>query len=162
MTIYDWHVKLAEGKAGEEAVKQWLDDHFATDGFVSDVRDEPDYQRIDTDFIHTSEAGVRTFYEVKTDLKAHETGNLFLEFEALEKSQADYWLIFIPQRGWLFQFNRANLQKLAKENFADTRTVHSIVKDGSRWTATGVPIRMSELLLHLQATLYTGITTEAA
>ncbi len=148
---YDWSEQLDAGKAGEEAVAHWLREQY---GGVVDVRSDPMYQAKDIDF----RVGAVTF-EVKTDYRAHETGNLFLEFGALEKSRADIWLVYIPQRRWLFRFSLEALRDYAELHLSEARTVHSFdARTGATWIARGVPIRMSTLLLHLPAVLYSGVS----
>jgi hypothetical protein len=154
---YGWDEKLAEGKAGEEVVARWLEYH--TPGELRDLRADRFYQERDIDFLVGSD-----FYEVKTDLRADATGNLFLELDALEKSRADYWLIYLPQRDWLFRFAHADLLAYALAK-ADTqvRTVTTAHEQtGRRWSVRGVPVPMSELLLKLQGRLHTMITKEVA
>lgn len=100
MKVYDWNEKLAEGKAGEEQVLAYWQGRLGANELLHDLRDDPAFRVIDVDFAVVHPVGGTVWYEIKTDKRAHETGNLFLEFEALETSKADYWLIFVPQRGW--------------------------------------------------------------
>jgi len=154
--VYGWDEKLAEGKQGEELVAKWLE-YGDESGTFLDLRDDRYYQQRDIDF---AIGGV--FFEVKTDLKAHETGNLFLELDALEKSRADLWLFYLPQRDWLFRFLREDLlaYALAKADSA-ARTV-TTEHQGRRWSVRGVPVPMSELLLKLQGQLHTKLSVEVA
>lgn len=155
--LYDWDEKLAEGKAGEDLVARWLAHECGGDSVFKDVRDDKRYQEKDIDFV----AGA-VLFELKTDYKAHETGNLYLELDALRKSRADVWLIYLPQRDWLFRFNQYALAEYAERLPVEPKRVFS--QRGKRiWSAVGVPVRMSELLLKLPGTiLYTGIREEVA
>lgn len=161
MTVYDWQTQLAAGKAGEEAVLRWLRGQHP-DWNIYDVRDNPFFQKLDTDFVaHDKGNTFSRYFEVKTDIRAHETGNLFLELEALRKSQADDWLIYVPQRQWLFQAKRIRLLELATIYYHAglARQVYSQLPQGGRQTyaVNGVPIRMTALLTQVACTLYTQV-----
>lgn len=158
MTSFGWREKLEAGKRGEEAVLRWLGRMFGT-GRVQDVRADPRFQARDIDFVGPA----ADTYELKTDYRAHETGNLFVELEALQKSEADWWLVYIPQRGWVFQCFRGALLDYALEHWRDLRTVNSHDEaTGRTWQASGIPIRMTEFLLNVPCVLYTRINEEEA
>lgn len=92
---------LAEGGYGEHAIwnlfikQPWVKS-------VVDVRDDKEFQEKDIDFLVEDKNRQFTSVEVKTDFKAHETGNIVYEattnhaLGCFEKTQAKYIMYFIP------------------------------------------------------------------
>ena len=60
------------GKIAETAVKQILENRGNQ---VADVSSQPDFQKIDVDFIINN----KLYFEIKLDNRAKQTGNVFLE-----------------------------------------------------------------------------------
>lgn len=60
------------GKIAETAVKQILENRGNQ---VTDVSSQPDFQKIDVDFIINN----KLYFEIKLDNRAKQTGNVFLE-----------------------------------------------------------------------------------
>ena len=93
---------LKAGGSGEHAV--WnLFTKMQKVRNVVDVRDDKDFQEKDIDFLVENLDRQFTPIEVKTDFKAHETGNLVYEVTTsghigcFEKTQAKYIAYFIPK-----------------------------------------------------------------
>lgn len=69
---------------------------------VIDVRDDKFFQEADVDFLVEQTNRQFTWIEVKTDFKAHETGNICYELSTngnmgcLEKSKAKYVVFYLP------------------------------------------------------------------
>ena len=92
---------LKEGEIGEHVVWNILQKH-ANIRSVIDVRQDKGFQEQDIDFL--VENIHRQFFtiEVKTDFKAHETGNLVYELSSnghigcFERTQAKYIMYYIP------------------------------------------------------------------
>ena len=94
---------LREGGYGEHAIwnlfikQPWVRN-------VVDVRDDKDFQEKDIDFLIEDRNRQFTPVEVKTDFKAHETGNIVYEattsnhIGCFEKTQAKYIMYFIPEK----------------------------------------------------------------
>lgn len=64
------------GKAGEAEFIKFAE---SMNWVVEDVSDNPDYQKVDTDFIVTNKKGESKLVEVKWDKRIAETGNMFCE-----------------------------------------------------------------------------------
>lgn len=93
---------LKFGGYGEHAI--W--DLFIKQPWVKsivDVRDDKRFQQKDIDFLIEDKNRQFTQIEVKTDYKAHQTGNIVYEITTsnnigcFEKTQADYIVYFIPK-----------------------------------------------------------------
>lgn len=146
--VFGWNPQLEEGRIGEEVAYRWFIHKGRT---VVDVRDDPHYRRHDVDFL-VDGIGV----EVKTDTRAHETGNLYLEFNALRRSTAHYWYFYQKQRDWLFCFNHDDLLAYAlAQPAADHRAATTEMDDGRTYEVPGVPVRMTRLLSDLAVGLDT-------
>ena len=145
MPSYSFGAQWRKGKEGEEQVLAWLreqarDAHPAVT--VVDVRGDQSYQKCDIDFLYGDVA-----IEVKTDYLADKTGNVFLEYEALERSQARLWHILIPQRHWMLICQRDELLSLAHAYKSRATTVYSHSHDGMRhWHVTGVAVSINDVL----------------
>jgi hypothetical protein len=74
-------------------------------------------------------------WEVKADRKALSTGNLFLEHQALEHSQADYYLIFA---GLTYIITRQSLVELKNADY-------SVVNGGDDLRAVGTLVPLSDV-----------------
>ena len=93
---------LDEGGYGEHAIwnlfikQPWVKS-------VVDVRDDKDFQEKDVDFLVEDRNRQFTPIEVKTDFRAHETGNIVYELTTsnhigcFEKTQAKYIMYFVPE-----------------------------------------------------------------
>lgn len=93
---------LLDGGYGEHAIwnlfikQPWVRN-------VIDVRDDKGFQEKDIDFLVEDRNRQFTPIEVKTDYKAHETGNVVYELSTsnnigcFEKTQAKYIMYFVPK-----------------------------------------------------------------
>ena len=72
---------------------------------VLDVRHEPKFQKMDVDFIAITHTKNYVFVEVKTDEKAHESGNIVYEISSngnlgcFARTDADYVYYYVRQTG---------------------------------------------------------------
>lgn len=74
---------LNKGHQAEALLKQL----FEQKGYcVEDVSEKPEYQQKDIDFIITDKNGVSATFEVKGDIRAKKTGNIFLELGKYRKT----------------------------------------------------------------------------
>lgn len=142
---YDWHGKLAEGKAGADALARWLQANGHT---VVDVQDDPDYQTLDTDFLVDG-----TTVEVKTERRAR--SNLYLEWEGLHKSAARYWFFYVPAKHIAFCFPREQLVAWLEANRAHLGCRLAWTRHGTRnWAVHGYPVPMRRLYRELPCRIY--------
>lgn len=85
--------------------------------------------------------------EVKNDLQAHKTGNIFLEYESRNKpsgiatSQADFYCIKIKET--LILIPTLKLKELCRKHIGTTRDI----KGGDSNTSKGVLLPINELLI---------------
>ena len=92
---------LKEGESGEHVVWNMLQNQPNIRSIV-DVRKDKKFQEQDIDFLVENMNRQFTTIEVKTDFKAHETGNLVYELSTsrnigcFEKTQAEYIMYYIP------------------------------------------------------------------
>ena len=92
---------LKEGESGEHVVWNLLQNQKNIRSIV-DVRKDKKFQEKDIDFLVENISRQFTSIEVKTDFKAHETGNLVYELTTskhigcFEKTQAEYIMYYIP------------------------------------------------------------------
>ena len=74
-----------DGKRGERIFKNIMESRNYK---VEDVREDPEYQLIDIDFVVTSPTtGLRKTFEVKYDARIHRTNNLYLEISNIFSKQ---------------------------------------------------------------------------
>lgn len=101
MSVHDFECKLAEGKFGERL----LDIYFKRWFKIQDVPMSDQQRGIDRVFLNEESQAVYTV-EYKTDAKAYETGNVFIETESISAtmkagwgytSQAQLLFYFLPQ-----------------------------------------------------------------
>lgn len=82
-----------EGKRGEKLFQKIME---GRNYIVEDVREDPEYQIKDIDFLVTSPtSGLTKSFEVKYDARIHRTGNLYLEIENIFSTQwrrEGWWL----------------------------------------------------------------------
>lgn len=87
-----------------------------------------------------------TKLEVKTDLRAFETGNLFIEYESrgqksgLAKSEADFW-VFIVSPDFRYFVRADKLKKICRKYLDTSRDV----RGGDDNTSKGILLPISEL-----------------
>jgi hypothetical protein len=150
MITYGWKSKLAQGAAGQEAVKAWL---IGAGYEVTDVSGIPAYQDEDIDFLVNGYT-----VEVKTDLRARK--NLFIEFDAMEKSSADLWVVYLPHffGGWVLVFDKNELHAWA-DTYADDFDLKTVTTrvGGRSWSVTGIAVPIERLLSSLTVTTQTGV-----
>ena len=101
------------------------------------------FKNIDIDFLAEKHSGIVIKYEVKTDRKAHETGNIVFEkttsghIGCLEKSHADYILYFLSQTKELYGFWLDDIRQYIK------KTNPNVIDMGD--AATGYLLKISDL-----------------
>jgi hypothetical protein len=103
---YTFDAQKARGDSGE----LFLDRRFATDYEVKPATRHEQRRGVDRTFIHRR-TGQRFRVEYKTDYKAVETGNAFVETVSVDtagkagwaySSEADYLIYFIPGDGLIY------------------------------------------------------------
>lgn len=134
---------LMTGGYGEHAVWNILTNQPKV-RVVVDVRKDKRFQEKDIDFLVENADQQFTSVEVKTDYKAHETGNIVYEVTTsgnmgcFEKTQADYIAYFVPKSKKVYMIHvislRTYLHKLMPEP----------VKMGDN--ATGFLIKIKDLI----------------
>jgi hypothetical protein len=105
---YKFDAQLQQGHAGEEAIYQWLS-RFYTIHRCTDMAQQR--QGVDA-IIRHKDSGNQFLVEVKTDYRAAETGNAFVELVAYDKPtlklgwaytcQSDWLIYFLPVSGQIF------------------------------------------------------------
>ena len=106
---------LIDGKYGERVVLDFLRG-LPNVKSVVDVRQDKDFQEKDIDFLIEDKHQQFTSIEVKTDFKAHETGNLVYEVTTsghigcFEKTQAKYIAYYLPYSRTLYLINPVALR----------------------------------------------------
>lgn len=142
---YDFETQHKIGQAGESFLDRWLYPLYA----VTDVSGDSSYQQAGIDRILTRPDGSVFTVEYKVDLAAKRTGNLFFETVSNDKkarpgwgwsSQADYWLILIPDQEILI-FNPDNLRNLV-QSLQRTLRQKSIPNRG--YNTIGYPIPLCQ------------------
>lgn len=92
---------LKRGDFGEHAIWNYLIKMPNVRSIV-DVRDDENFRQMDVDFLIENTKRQFTWVEVKTDYKAHETGNLCYEFSTsghtgcFEKTMAEVMIYYLP------------------------------------------------------------------
>lgn len=113
-----------KGKIGENKVLDFLLKNKKTKSII-DVRYDKYFQDIDIDFIRETIDNKIQKLEIKTDLKAHKTGNLAYEFISnkyinstgcYEKTEADYILYFLFETNILYIIKTNLLKEFVKTN----------------------------------------------
>ena len=111
---------LKDGKKGEELVRYLLESSgkFAS---VWDCSDDQYFQSKDIDILAQTEDGHIAKYEVKTDRKAHETGNIVWEQKTsgnigcFAKTESDYIMYYLVGDGRLYCFKTADMRKFVQD-----------------------------------------------
>ena len=142
---------LIRGKAGEKVVYYMLT-HNDKIKDVWDVSDDRRYQENDVDFLILTSKGQVYGVEVKTDFRAHETGNIFFETEShgkvgcLQKTTADYIYYYLFHNKKLYMINTEKLRE-----FLDRKGIMmDTVKGGEN--SRGYLISIDELIRQKIAT----------
>lgn len=109
---------LRTGSIGEESVLQFLKVSKSTKN-IMDVRYDKFFQELDVDFIQETHNNEFRKIEVKTDTKAHNTGNLAYEHTSnkhyntigcFEKTKADYIFYYLTENKNLYIFHTETLR----------------------------------------------------
>ena len=136
---------LQEGGYGEHAIWNLLMKQAWVRSVV-DVRDDLEFQKKDIDFLVENLRRQFTSIEVKTDFKAHETGNLVYELSTsnnigcFEKTQAKYIVYFVPELKEAYWINVKALRTYIHKVRPDERKMGD--------NATGFLLPISELKKH--------------
>lgn len=117
---------LKEGEYGEHTVWNLLQKQPKVRNVI-DVRDCIKHQEKDIDFL--VETINRQFYsvEVKSDYKAHESGNMVYEFSSsgklgcFERTEADFIFYFIPQNREVHMVNVKALRQYVRKTRPEER-----------------------------------------
>lgn len=109
---------LNTGEIGEEKVYEYLSLNKSVKR-IEDVRKDKDYQCIDVDFVCYDENNKKCLIEVKTDRKAHNTGNIVYEIISnkyyntvgcFEKTKADKIFYYLLNTDELYIINVKKLR----------------------------------------------------
>lgn len=115
---------VASGTKGEIIVMAWLLKQKGIKNVI-DVSDDEFFQKKDVDLIVQLSNNKVCKVEIKTDFKAHETGNIPFEYESnadlhfdgcLKKTQADRIFFYIYNTHDLLIANCENLKKYIEDN----------------------------------------------
>lgn len=99
---------------------------------VIDVRSYDYFRGIDVDFLQIKSDGEPVKIEVKTDLQAHNTGNIAYEYVSscniktigcFEKTKSDYIFYYLMKSGQLYLFNTPQLRAYVEKNKEEWRLV---------------------------------------
>lgn len=118
---------VERGKTGEMAALWFFSQNPSVKSIIS-CQGDSYYQDMDIDFLVQIGNKVVSV-EVKTDYKAHETGNIFYELSTnghrgcFEKTRADAILIYLPAVNKMYQFNTTALRMWVDRNKALMKTV---------------------------------------
>lgn len=140
MTVHDFTESLEVGRDGErhvaELLRRWYD--------VRHVDGHTDSQW-GIDLLCIRPDGTEATVQVKTDVRAGDTGNVFIEIESVRgvktsgiaTSAADVVAYYLPHIPAVWLFDRATLWSYANE-WADQYRLIDVANDG--WTTTGVAV----------------------
>lgn len=110
---------LSEGKVGEKIVRSVLESSGKFE-YVLDCSDDIYFQSKDIDILGFASDGHIAKYEVKTDRRAHETGNLVWEqttsgnIGCLAKTESDFVMYYIEGNGRLYCFDTNKMRAFVK------------------------------------------------
>lgn len=133
---------LEEGNIGEFVVWNLLS-KLNTVKNVIDVRDDKYFQSVDVDFLVEDTDRQFTWLEVKTDFKAHETGNFVYEsttsgnIGCFEKTKASFIAYYVAESG-----NVYILSVKALRNYVESHELRTISMGDN---ATGYLLDIGEL-----------------
>jgi hypothetical protein len=113
---HDFNSSFAVGRDGEE----FLDKLFSIKFTIEQVDREDQRRGIDRYFTGKSEDAKRLAIEYKTDHRAADTGNAFIETVSVDsadkegwayKSQADYLIYYLPEDGLIYSIRMSALRR---------------------------------------------------
>lgn len=117
---------LSVASVGEFVVWDYFSHHKGIKEIL-DVRDDKKFQQYDVDFLIMDSNRQVAWVEVKTDFKAHETGNFVYEISTsgnigcFEKTLADVIAYYVPSSGNLYLLDVKALREYTK-----TRTLREV------------------------------------
>lgn len=112
---------LSFGREGEAVVRNLLESSGNFESII-DCSNDKYFQQKDIDVLALVNDGHIAKYEVKTDRKAHETGNIAFELATngnigcLAKTEADYVMYYIEGNGKLYCFNARQMRRYLRQN----------------------------------------------
>ena len=136
---------LKEGAMGEHVVWNLFNKHPGVRSVV-DVREDKGFQEKDIDFLIEDTHRQFTPVEVKTDLKAHETGNIVYELSTsthmgcFEKTQAKYIMYYVPHDKTVYRIDVKALRTYINEKRPEEKDMGD--------NATGFLIPIKDLQTH--------------
>lgn len=107
---------LSFGREGEAVVRNLLESSGNFD-YVIDCSNDKYFQQKDIDVLALVNDGHIAKYEVKTDRKAHETGNIAFELRTngnigcLAKTEADFVMYYIEGNDRVYCFNAEQMRR---------------------------------------------------
>lgn len=136
---------LSDGVIGEAIVWDFFTKNKGIRNIV-DVRDDKFFQSVDVDFLFEDTNRQYSWVEVKTDYRAHESGNFVYEVESgstmhtqgcFEKTKASIIAYYVPYSGHIYLIDVLKLRNFVRKT--DLRSVRM----GEN--ATGYLLPISEL-----------------
>lgn len=138
---------LEVGKIGERLVRSLLESSAKVKNII-DCSNDKYFQDKDIDIMAEMNDGSVIKYEVKTDTKAHETGNIVWEETSsgktgcLARCEADYILYYLEGNGALYIFNTNSMRKyieqtkprlitMVKHNTGYLLNIHELLQKGT-------------------------------
>jgi hypothetical protein len=131
-------------RVGERVVRDYLDDLDTTKAVI-DIRHDTRFMGKDIDFmVYTTKKQIY-YVEVKTDFKAHETGNMVYEVHTsgekgcLAKTEADYIFYYVYGSKTLYVIDRIKLQ-----SYVNSFKHLKLIKMGDRSDGYLLPLSVLE------------------
>ena len=112
---------LSFGREGEAVVRNLLESSGNFESII-DCSNDKYFQQKDIDVLALVNDGHIAKYEVKTDRKAHETGNIVFEIKTnenigcLAKTEADFVMYYIEGNDRVYCFNAEQMRRYLRQN----------------------------------------------
>ena len=112
---------LSFGREGEAVVRNLLESSGNFESII-DCSNDKYFQQKDIDVLALANDGHIAKYEVKTDRKAHETGNIVFEIKTngnigcLAKTEADFVMYYIEGNDRVYCFNAEQMRRYLRQN----------------------------------------------
>jgi hypothetical protein len=152
MKTYDFTQQKKQGDLGEKAIR----DHFKKDWFISPASLPDQKKGIDFYFQHRRD-GIHCTVELKTDTRASQTGNAFVEtFSSYPDRmgwaytcQSDFLFYYLPQDRLIYVFR----PKVIKERLKTWEKYPSRNIPNKSWTTRGLLVPLHEFEKHANQTI---------
>jgi hypothetical protein len=141
---YSFKHQLAIGQHFEDKLDKWF---IKAKKYSAIYQVDLTTQKMGIDRFAIDQHGFKHSLEYKTDLKAHQTENLFLETEVdgkpgwIHKCIANHVYIYIPPRGLLLHFNMGGIRSLLLDHSNQPEKV--VYNEGFQAKGIIVPLKIS-------------------